>query len=455
MDLAYQRRRLGDVAAGVRLARTLAERDAWPAERLRAHQQEGLEAVVRHAAAHSPFYRERLGRLPGRIAPGDLPTLDKATLLEHYDDIVTVPDLRRDALLAHVEQLRGDALLHGRYRAMTTSGSSGRKGLFVYDRPEWAVLVAQMLRFNAWMGIAPRLPRRRKIAAVIGTAETHMSRRVAATVGIGLHRILALPVDLPVGELVRRLNAFGPEVLSGYPSMLALLAEEQAAGRLRVAPEVVFTSSEMLTTATRARLETAFGVRPYDFYATTEGLWGAECAERRGLHLFEDTTLVENVDAGGRPVPPGEPGVKLLVTSLVNRAQPIIRLEVADAVILDPDPCPCGRSLVRMRSIHGRSDDMLRLGGVAVHPLQFAGVARDPEVVEFQVVQQAARLRVRVVPRGPAPDLERRLGALVAKRLEAAGVTAPQVSVERRERLERQPGGKLQMVVADRRQSGR
>ena len=163
-----------------------------------------------------------------------------------------------------------------------------------------------------------------------------------------------------------------------------------------------------------ARIQEAFGVRPFDFYGTTEGLWGAECEHHTGIHLFEDMTIVENVDDDGRPVPDGQPGARLLVTSLFNRTQPLIRLELADAVTLDPDPCPCGRTLRRIRSIAGRSDDVLALPGtgaatVSVHPLQFAVVARDRDVVEFQVVQEGPRLRLLVVARGEAPALETRL----------------------------------------------
>jgi phenylacetate-CoA ligase len=203
-----------------------------------------------------------------------------------------------------------------------------------------------------------------------------------------------------------------------------------------------------------ARIQQAFGVRPFDLYATTEGLWGAECEHHTGIHLFEDMTIVENVDQEGRPVPDGQPGARLLVTSLFNRTQPLLRLEVADAVTLDPDPCPCGRTLRRIRSIDGRSDDVLDLPGtgaatISVHPLQFAVVARDRDVVEFQVVQEGPRLRVLVVARGEAPTLERRLRGAVEQRLRDLGVAEPAIHVERRTALERAPSGKLQIVVAD------
>jgi phenylacetate-coenzyme A ligase PaaK-like adenylate-forming protein len=72
------------------------------------------------------------------------------------------------------------------------------------------------------------------------------------------------------------------------------------------------------------------------------------------------------------------------VTNLYNLVQPLIRLEVTDVVTLDPEPCPCGRSLVRASTIHGRSDDILSLPArhgpaIAIHPLHFALLTRDPQ----------------------------------------------------------------------------
>jgi phenylacetate-CoA ligase len=198
-------------------------------------------------------------------------------------------------------------------------------------------------------------------------------------------------------------------------------------------------------------------VHPFDVYGCTEGLFGSECQHHQGIHLFEDTTLIENVDADGQPVPAGQPGSRLLVTNLSNLVQPLLRLEVTDLVTLDPDPCPCGRSLVRARAIHGRSDDLLSLpagdgGRVAVHPLHFALLTRDPQVREFQVVQDGPVLRLRIVPRQTATAddaLETRLGQAVTQQLLGLGVDDPQVSVERPQQLSRSAGGKLKRVIAD------
>jgi phenylacetate-CoA ligase len=290
------------------------------------------------------------------------------------------------------------------YRVMATSGSSGGKGLYTYDRAAWVELLAQFLRYSDWAGSRPRLPRLR-VAAIGGGSPTHMTQRIAASTDVGVHRLLRLPVTLPLPRLVEQLNAFGPDFINVYPSMGALLAGEQLAGRLDLRLRGMSTSSEPLTREVRARLDRAFGVRPLNLYGTTEGLWGCEC-EAGSLHLFDDMCLVENVDATGRPAPDGERGERLLITNLFNRVQPLIRFELTDAVTVEP-------------------------------------------VREFQVVQNGECLRLRVALRPQANGASERLQASLVERLRDAGVRRPAVEVEMVERLERSPAGKLRMVIAE------
>jgi phenylacetate-CoA ligase len=459
-QVQYQRR-LADVAAALRLARTQTGREHGPRAQLARHQQQRLETVVRHAAAHSPYYRRwfaQTGALgDGPVQLQRLPVLNKALLMQHFDELVCDPRLRRDELLEWVGKLTRDQLYLGRYRVMVTSGSSGRPGLFVYDPAGWRSTCAQVLRASGWAGLRPSLPRQR-VALLGGAAPSHITRQGAATMAVGLHRTLSLPVTLPLPRLVQALNQFQPTFLHVYPSVAMWLADEQHAGRLRLAPQMLVTIAELRTPDMTRRLQDAFGVHPFNVYGCTEGLFGTECQHHQGIHLFEDTTLVENVDADGQPVPAGQPGARLLVTNLYNLVQPLLRLEVTDLVTLAPDPCRCGRTLVRASTIHGRSDDVLSLaaregGRVAVHPLQFALLTRDPKVRKFQVVQDGPVLRILIVPNHAAAagdtQLDTRLAQTVARQLVGLGVHDPQVTVERRPTLPRSAGGKLKLVIAD------
>jgi phenylacetate-CoA ligase len=447
-------RRLTVVAQALRHARALAERERWPVERREALQRERLTELVGYARRHSPYYREALAGYDPAVGVASLPELTKAAMMERFDDVVCDRRLRRDALLEHVEQLSGDELYLDSYRAMTTSGSSGRKGLFVYDEAGWTAIGGQFLYFSAIIATRPRVPRLR-LAMIGGGSAAHMTRRGAQTLDVGLHRILSLPVTAPLAELVEALNRFRPDVLNAYPSMAVLLAEEQLAGRLTLSLRTMSTSSELRTPEAAARIEEAFGVRPFDLYATTEGLWGGECERHNGPHLFEEDVIAESVDENGHAVPDGMPGARLLVTNLANRVQPLIRLEVSDAMTLSAPTCGCGRTLRRVERVEGRTEDIVWLPGadgrpVAVVPMQFSVVARERDVIEFKVVQERAGLAILVVARGAAPGLEERIAASVRARLQALGVPPVAIDVRRRDALARSAGGKLALVVADR-----
>ena len=226
MKIGY-RRRLADFAGGLRLSREFAKHERQPREDLKHYQQLRLESVVRHAAEHSSFYRKRLAGVVGEgpVELSRLPIVDKSEMMEHFDELVTDGRLRRDALLGWVEDLDRDKLYLDRYRVMTTSGSSGGKGLFVFDRPEWRMLISQFLRYSAMSGVRPRLPRRLRVAAVIGPSPLHMSRQVSASISVGIHRVLTLSVTQPVEHLVENLNRFQPDFLAAYPSTATRLAE--------------------------------------------------------------------------------------------------------------------------------------------------------------------------------------------------------------------------------------
>jgi phenylacetate-CoA ligase len=448
MRLGYDRRRIAWFGTLLKLAKTFEAQERLTAPELARLRQQRLERLLAHARERSAFWRERIPA--GATSLERVPPLDKAEMMARYDDLVTDPRLRRDELLGWSDSRRRDEFYEGRYRVMTTSGSSGRKGLFVYDRAGWSGIGAQWLRASAWMGMTPGIPRRR-LAMLRGASLTHMSTQGAASLNVGVHRVLGISVTAPIEAQVAALNRFQPQFINAYPSAAMRLAEEQEAGDLRLSLTAMSTSSELRSPAMTERLAAAFGVQPFDVYATTEGLFGAECERHEGIHLFDDANVGENVDEDGAPVPPGAPGARVLVTNLHNFVQPIIRLAVADVLTIHPEPCPCGRALVRAAALDGRRDDVLSLparggGTVAVLPAHFSVVTRDRGVREFQVRQERGGVRILVVPcHDGDPELATRLRGAVAQALGEAGADA-RVEVECCSGLARR-AGKLQVVV--------
>jgi phenylacetate-coenzyme A ligase PaaK-like adenylate-forming protein len=398
--------------SGLAEARRLASHDQWSPAQLASYGHERLLALLDHARTHSPFYRDRLAgmRLGPDLELASLPPLDKATMLENFDELVTDRRLHLAELERHLAEAQGDPLHLGEYRIMATGGTTGRRGLFAYSRSDWREVIGGMLRWTTgFLGLAPRLPRRRRIAAIAADTPLHMTARMGASVDLGMHCVLRLDARSPLDELARDLEAFRPETLIAYSSSAAMLAEEQLAGRLRIAPQIVCTTSEVRTAEMEERIVAAWGVQPYNSYASTEtGILAVDCGEHRGLHALTDQTLLEVVDADGRPVSTGTSGSRILVTSLVNRTQPLVRYELTDLVTLTHEPCPCGRPFPRIVALDGRSDDILALpsaaGGTAlVHPLALRSpLAKVVGLRQYRIVHAADGITVEAVVTNPA-----------------------------------------------------
>ncbi len=281
----------------------LLRHDRWSHSRVETYQAQRLGRLRQHAYARSLFYK-RFHAGQEEAPLHTLPVLTKTLLIEHFDEIVIDPGVRLQDVVRHLAMLQGDTRFRNRYWANATSGSTGQRGIFLFDRSEWVDFLASWVRGHAWTG--HRLdPVGLRIALVASGAPWHMSARVGASFG-RLVDALRLDAGQPIAELVANLNTFQPRMLLAYPSIAGTLAEEQVAGRLRIDPELIFTAAEVLTDQTREQVEGAWGKRLFDQYGATEsGGLAAECEQHKRLHLFEDRVVFEVVDADGRPVPRG------------------------------------------------------------------------------------------------------------------------------------------------------
>ncbi|HXD63976.1 MAG TPA: hypothetical protein VNV17_05155 [Solirubrobacteraceae bacterium] len=456
--------RRADVVRALRRASGISAEQRWPRERIERQRGERLRMLVEHARTHSPFHAERLREIdidaPNLLRR--LPTMDKPTMMADLSRVLTDPRLRSLDLARHVEGLTDDALLFGRYRVMATGGTSGARGLFVYDREGWTEVMAMLALAPRWLGVSPGLPRPR-MATVWASGPAHMTARLAASFRTPVFRRLALGATMPVAQMIPELNAFSPGWLSAYPSIAALLAEEQRAGRLSIAPQVVLVSSEQCTPAMRSRISTAWGVQPYNTYATTEGgTTAVECDRHDGLHVFESHVILEVVDADGRPVPDGHQGAKVLVTNLYNRVQPLIRYEVSDLVTITSDVCGCGRTTRRITSIDGRADDIMELSTLAgdrapVHPNHFAeAIETIAGVNAYQVTELQDGIEITAVASsGGGDEIADAIKAAIRQRLEPLEVAHTPLRVRLVEEIPRPHvgAGKFKLIRARPRQS--
>ncbi len=374
----------------VQRARAQDRSSRWTRAELETHQGRRLLELRRFAREHSPFYRRF--HAGGDSRPlGELPILSKATLMENFDELVTDRTLKLAALEEYLGQrAEGAPLFRRRYTVLCTSGSTGQRGVFVFDQREWMSAMGAIIRpLLIWQSSEQR-PKRG--AMIMSGIRWHYSTRVGSTFSSRMTPTLRIDSAVPLEEMVRKLNDWQPDALTCYPSVLRELSEAQIAGRLRISLRRINASAEVLTESVRSRVREAWGVRLYNTYGATEyAPIASECASGN-LHLFEDGAIIEVVDALGKPVPDGEPGERVLLTVLARRIQPLIRYELSDVLRVRAAGCECGRPFRIVEAIEGRIEDVLlfeRSGGgeVAVHPDVFHRILEAAPAASWQVIQ--------------------------------------------------------------------
>jgi phenylacetate-coenzyme A ligase PaaK-like adenylate-forming protein len=372
-----------------------------------------LNALVQFARAHSPFYRDAYRGLPAReLDPAELPVVSKRELMSRFDDWVTDPKVDLAGIRAFLDDRKhiGERYLD-RFVVWKSSGSTREPGIYVQDADALATFDALMAVHFDPAGFARQysweLARRGGRAALVAATGEHFAsiaswQRVCQSNPWIPARDFSIMDPLP--QLVAELNAYRPTFLASYPTMLALLAEEQGAGRLRIHPLRLWAGGECLPPSMQAEIESVFGCGVINEYGASECMSIAFGCTEGWLHVNADWVLLEPVDEDYRPMPPGEPSRTVLLTNLANRVQPLIRYDLGDSVVARLEPCSCGSPLPAIR-VEGRCDDVVSLCApdnsiVRLLPLALSTVVEEAaHVHRFQIVQTAAdRLMLRFDP---------------------------------------------------------
>mgnify|MGYP000049333137 FL=1 len=392
--------------------------DLWRAERegvagLMQRQNVRLADLLVHARGASRFYRRLYSSRPsGLIRLGDLPVVNKRELMSAFDDWVTDPGVKRAGIEAFIaDPSRIATPYRGEFFICTSAGTTGHPGIFVYDRDAIevyrAINTARVAR--AWLGAGDfflMAQRGFRWACVLGTGGHYVGagwielERQRDTLRAAAFRVFS--AQHPLAELAASLNTFDPAMLTGYPSALELLAEEQAAGRLALRPVILECGGETLSPEVQARLEAVFGCRVCNVYSASECLPMAFSCGHGWLHVNSDWIILEPVDEDFQPTPPGAFSHTVLLTNLANRIQPLIRCDLGDSVFVRPEPCPCRSPLPAIR-VAGRRDDVLHLTAadgrtVKILPLAISCVVDEtPGVHRSQLIQTGpSEIRIRL-----------------------------------------------------------
>jgi len=346
------------------------ELETLPRDRLAELQLEHLRSTIDRVRQVVPLYRNRLSE----VEPGDLRSLD---------DLQGIPFTRKDDLrdtyplgMLAVEPSRL-ARIHA------SSGTTGKPTVVAYTAGDLDLFGTVNARALAMGGAEPGMMLHNAYGYGLFTG------------GLGLHgggeRLGLTVVPVSGGMTERQLTLIEdlrPEVIACTPSYALTLAHALAERGHRpdeVSLRFALLGAEPWTERMRAEIDASLGVRCVNVYGLSEVVGpgvSCECVEERsGSHVNEDHFLPEIVDPdSGAPLPDGEEGV-LVFTTLTKEALPVLRYWTGDICTLDSSPCSCGRTLVRMGPILGRSDDMLIVRGVNVFPSQVGAVlGRLPEL---------------------------------------------------------------------------
>jgi phenylacetate-CoA ligase len=216
------------------------------------------------------------------------------------------------------------------------------------------------------------------------------------TGGLGVHygaeKLGASVIPMSGGNSKRQIiimQDFGSTVLTCTPSyalFLAEVAEEMGVDFKNLKLRVGIFGAEPWSERMRDEIERKLNIQAIDIYGLSEIIGpgvGIECIEaKRGLHVFEDHFIAEIIDPHtGEVLPYGERG-ELVFTTITKEAFPLVRYRTRDISVLYPQPCKCGRTVVRMERVSGRSDDMLIIRGVNVFPSQIESVLMNIKGVE-------------------------------------------------------------------------
>ena len=436
---------------------------ALGAEAIASAQRQRLADLVRFARERSPYCRRAWQHLPPRddVALADLPVTTKPALMAAFDDWCT----DRAITWAEVERfLAGRAHIGERFReryvVWTSSGTTGTPGVFLQDATALAAYDAMVavpfvsgtgLRCD-WAAAAAQ-----GVRAALVTADCDHFASIASWRRLARGRpwldMKSFPVTLPLAQLVAALNDFAPAFVASYPTVLAMLAGEQRAGRLALRPVALWAGGEVLSRATHRAIEAAFRCPLHNEYGASECLTIGYGCTQGALHVNADWVIVEPVERDHSPTPPGALSHTVLVTNLANLVQPIVRYDLGDRVRTLAGPCACGSALPALQ-VEGRCDDVLVLHDAAgravpLPPLALTTVVEEAaQVHRFQILQvagNALRLRLAACERDGAAR-----PALAALRdyLDRQGLHHVRVALDPAEPCADARDGKLRQVMA-------
>ncbi|MDR0327419.1 MAG: phenylacetate--CoA ligase [Planctomycetaceae bacterium] len=357
---------------------SLTNLDYLTRDRLRELQWKKFEIILRHAYENSLWYHTQMKSLS--VTPEDIKSFDDMSKLPFVTKQVL-----RDTYPFGLFAVPMDQII----RMHASSGTTGKPIVVAHTKGDLAVWSEGVERALRGYGVGPR--------DILQNAYGYG----LFTGGLGLHdggqALGVTVVPISGGNTERQvmlMRDFGATIVSCTPSYFLHIIDQAKAMDvdIRTLPlRIGAFGAEPWSDGMRQKIEADAGIKAYDIYGLTEicgpGV-GAECVHQNGTHIYEDHFYPEIIDPETlEPLPDGQMG-ELVFTTLDRFAMPMIRYRTRDLTCLMTEPCPCGRTIRRMKRIAARSDDMLIIRGVNVFPSQIETALLQVEGAEphYQVI---------------------------------------------------------------------
>jgi len=334
--------------------------DYLPRNFLEEIQLHRLQKMVQRVYENVPFYRQRMDE--NKVKPEHIRSIKDIGLLP-FTVKTDLRDTYPFGLFA--------SPMHEIVRLHASSGTTGKPIVVAYTKEDIDVWCNVMVRSLAACGVDR------------GDIVQNAYGYGLFTGGLGFHygaeSLGATVIPISGGNTDRQImimKDFNVTVICCTPSYFVHIIER--AGELGIDLKslplrIGIFGAEPWSEAMRQYIEREANIKAFDIYGLSEIIGpgvGNECICQNGLHIFEDHFYPEIIDPETlKPLPEGEEG-ELVFTTLSKKAMPMIRYRTRDITAFYNEPCPCGRTIRKIKKISRRSDDMFIIRGVNVFPSQ-------------------------------------------------------------------------------------
>lgn len=331
----------------------------WNTADIEKHQRKQISKLIKSSLKKSKFYSTFYNGYDLADHAG-LPFMNKQLFMDNFTDLNT-KGLTIEECIKHCldkEKTRDFSQYHRGFLVGMSTGTSGNRGIEFVTKYE--ALLMQILVFFRFP-----FPKAKKIhlafiLRVFSPGFGHEGRKIKVS--------YVNPLDT-IPAIVNNLNSLNPNIISGSPSVLQVLAKEKQNGKLSIEPLLLVSYGEVLDADVKEEVEKIFECSIVEAYKSSESFIALPC-KSGNLHINEDTVFVEVLDKENKPVEPGKPGY-VVVTDFIKYGSPIIRYRLNDLITVSPDFCPCGSKFRVIEQIHGRADDVIYGKSISTEEYQF------------------------------------------------------------------------------------